>query len=614
MLLNKKNKVIYVLSGLSPFIKPFGGLLFFALVLNTIFSALNAISIAMIKPIFQIIFYQKIDIAQIPSGSAADNIKNGFYNFISGLVSGSNDMSGNLINLSILIIAIFLLKNIFKYTGSITTAKVEEGIIKSIRDNVFKKLTSLSVEFFDRSKEGSLISIITNDVGILYSTTVSNLVTILRESIQIILFLFLLIALSPFLTLIAFSTSIISFLLMRIGIKFLRRYASRMQSAMADFTTALQETISGIRIFKAYNAEEVSNKRFSRDTASYVRSALKYNKIISIIPSINEVFAIVALTVVLFIGGLQTINGIMKADDLMTFLFALFAIMSPIGTVVNGISQFQRGIVASERVFTILEREQTVVSGDKECKSFNDKIEIKNLNFAYNDTPVLQNINFRIEKSKKVAFVGASGSGKSTMLDLIIRFYDPIDGEITIDGVNIRDLTIESYRSKFGVVSQDCILFNDTVTNNIRFGDLSISYKEILNAARIANAYNFITNLPQGFDTIIGDRGLNLSGGERQRISIARALARNPEILIFDEATSSLDSESERVVQDAINESLKDRTAIIVAHRLATIINCDEILVFDNGYIVEHGSHTALLNQNGVYKKLYDIQIGNSLI
>ncbi len=383
-----------------------------------------------------------------------------------------------------------------------------------------------------------------------------------------------------------------------------------MQLAMADYTSTLNETIGGIRIIKAFNNEDNSIDRFKKDTNKYVLSAIKHKKIIEIIPSVNELFAIIALCVVLFIGGSQVLNNDMPPEKLMLFLFSLFSIMSPISTIFNSLSKFQHCIVAAERIFSIIDNEPTVKSGSIKINSFRDKIKIVNVNFAYNSELVLKNINLEIPKGKKVAFVGASGSGKSTLLDLIIRFFNPTTGEIYIDDINIRELEIASYRNLFGIVSQESILFNDTIENNIRFGLENVTKDEVINAAKQANAYNFIMNLPLGFDTGIGDRGVTLSGGERQRIAIARAILRNPEILLFDEATSALDSENEKIVQDAINSNLKDKTAIIVAHRLATIVDCDEIFVFENGQIVESGTHKELIEKNGVYAKLYHIQFG----
>lgn len=592
------------------FVKPFSALLFLSILLNTIFSAINALTIALIKPLFQIIFDQKLtdSIVPAPTNDFFEGLKNAFFGFLRQVIENPTDKVATLLNLALLIISVFIIKHIFKYLSTVANVKLQEGVVKSIRDIVFDKMTSLSIDFFAKSREGSLISIISNDVTVVNSTTITAIIGMLREIVQVIIYIFLLISISSYLTFIALITSLVSLLILKFGVKYLRRYASRMQIAMADYTTILQETISGIRVVKAYNAEKTALGKFLGQTARYVKSAIKYEKILSIIPSLNEILAIIALSIVVIIGGSQVLNGEMTADELMLFLFTLFAIMSPVGTLFHNLSQFQRGIVAGERIFKILDQEPTVQDGLEKLEKFEDKISIENVSFAYNNQMIIKNANFDIPKGKKIALVGASGSGKSTMLDLIIRFYDPTEGKIKIDGKDIRNLNIASYRSIFGIVSQETMLFNDTISNNIKYGVLEVHQNSIEESARLANAYDFITKLPKGFETEIGDRGILLSGGERQRIAIARALVRNPQILIFDEATSSLDAESEKIVQEAINKSLENRTAIIVAHRLSTIIDCDEILVFDNGEILERGSHNELIQKNGIYKKLFEIQ------
>jgi subfamily B ATP-binding cassette protein MsbA len=607
----KQQNSIKTLIRVAEFIRPFKYLLLLQIFLNTIFSLLSTVSMVLINPVLEIIFSDEKKSAEIVSNVSTknplENISDNFITYIKDFIS-NDDPVISLLNISYLLVTVFLAKNIFKYFASVVSTRLEEGVIKSIRDKIFAKITSLSVDFFSRSRQGNLISILTNDVSTINATTLNSFTTFLREIVQIILFMLVLFSISVKLTLIAFSTSIISLILIRFAINFLRKYASRMQNAMADYTSTLSETISGIRVVKAYNAETTTNLRFMNETYKYIRSAIKHKKIIELIPAFNEVFAILALCFVLFLGGTEVLNHSMRPSDLMTFIVVLFAIMSPISTVVNSISRFQHGIVSAERVFGILDEIPSVQSGKVGIKDIKDKIEICDVSFAYQDTTVLNSANFLIPKNKKIAFVGASGSGKSTMLDLIIRFYDPIKGEIKIDDKNIRDLDIIEYRSLFGIVSQENMLFNDTITNNIRYGLETVSEEDIIQAAKKANAYNFIMKMPEGFNTRIGDRGVTLSGGERQRIAIARSLVRNPKILVFDEATSALDAESEKIVQSAINESMKDKTAIIVAHRLATIIDCDEILVFDSGKIIERGNHKDLIKLNGTYSKLYDIQ------
>jgi subfamily B ATP-binding cassette protein MsbA len=382
---------------------------------------------------------------------------------------------------------------------------------------------------------------------------------------------------------------------------------------MADFTATISEIISGIRIVKAFNGESTAIARFKKDTQYYVKSLIKHQKVSNVVPALSELAAIGALCVVLLQGGTLILNGTLTPSDLMLFLFAVFSVMAPIMTVTNSITQFQRGIIAADRVFGILDREETVVNGSKDTILFNHSIELKNVSFKYFDKYVLRNINLVIEKGKQVAFVGSSGSGKSTMLDLIIRFYDPNEGDILIDGINLKEYDTKAYRSLFGVVSQENILFNDSVKNNISFGYAQYTDLELEQATKTSNSYNFINKMPNGLETLLGDRGVNISGGERQRIAIARALLRKPQILIFDEATSALDAESEKIVQNAINNSLEDKTAIIVAHRLSTIRNCDKIVVFDDGQIVEMGTHSELIAHNKQYAQLYSLQYNEDI-
>ncbi len=600
------------------FLKPFKFLFILTILLNTIFSILSALSIALIKPIISYIFdlnnknqsnsdYQN-SVSNNLNTDLLSNLKDKFYKFINDLVY-NQDIETTLYNLAYLIVGVFVAKNIVKYISSFTNVKLEEGIIKYIRDKLFNKLVSLPMEFYNKSKQGHILSVINNDVGILNSTTISVITNILRDLIQIIIFLFLLISISPYLTLIASSTSIVSLIIMKYSVSLLRKYSSRMQKAMSDFTTILQETISGIRVIKAFTSEKIILNKFEDQTKSYVKSAIKLNKINALVPAVNEIMAISALSIVLVVGGLGVVvYKNIQPDDLMTFLFSLFAIMTPITLVVNNINNFQRGIVSGERIFEILDADEKIISGKLLKVEFEKEIKFQNINFAYNVVNILKNINFEIFKGQRIALVGSSGSGKSTILDLLIRFYDTSSGELIVDGVNIKEYDLISYRNLFGIVSQENLLFNDTIENNIKFGNNDLSNEEMINVCKLANCYNFINKLDNKFETIVGDKGVNLSGGERQRIAIARALAKNPEIIVFDEATSALDAESEKLVQEAMNHILDTRTSIVVAHRLSTIINSDVIFVFENGEIVEFGSHLELIKNNGVYKKLYEIQ------
>ncbi|MBL7992894.1 MAG: ABC transporter ATP-binding protein [Candidatus Kapabacteria bacterium] len=594
------------------FVQPYRWLVIWALFFGAVFSALSALSIAIVQPIFQLLFDNVSLPVSSPDSGVLSRVKDSFYSSIIHFIGIGETKSSALIRLGVLIIFIFILKNISKYCCNILTTLLNENLIRSIRERLFTKMLHFSMDFFTAQKGGHLVSIITNDVAAVQGSVTAATLALAREPLQIVLFLLMLVSLSPFLTLVAFGTSICALLLIRIATKTLRRYAERMQTVMSNFTSVLQETLGGIRIVKAFSMEERVINLFTMQTRGYVRAASKYQRVYDIVPATSEIFAIIALSVVLYVGGQQVFSGEMRSHELITFLFALFSIMSPITNVVSLPAQVQRGLVAAETVFGILDREPTVENGTQNAPNFEQEIRVDNVQFAYQKgRSVLSDISFSITKGRKIALVGGSGSGKSTMCDLLIRLYDPSEGHIFLDGTDIRQFTFASYRRFFGVVSQESLLFNDTIANNIRFGSMGvITDSQVHEAARIANAAEFIEKLPDGYNTFIGDRGVLLSGGQKQRLAIARALVGNPAILVFDEATSALDSESERLVQEAINNVLEDRTAIIIAHRLSTIVSADEILVFNEGRIIERGNHTELLAKKGMYSRLYDIQFG----
>lgn len=590
------------------FVRPFIGLFFIAIVFNILFALLSTVFIAVIHPVLQILFNSTSDL-QLTNVSALGSIKDSFYASIRAIVLVENQYE-SLLRLCVFIISLSLIRNITKYISSITSTRLNEKIIKNMKDTLFSKISTLSMDFYTKHRSGELISLLNNDVGSMHSSIDPFMSTIFRNPVEILLLLALLLSLSPWLTFVAFSTSFVGVIVIRIATKYIRKYAHRIQQAHANSTAVAQETIYGIRTIKSFSAEERMISVFKKHTTDMVKDLVKVSRIQSLAPSINDLVAIISLAVVLYMGGSQVFEGSMNGADVMQFLFALFAIMSPISGLTNIPIQIQRGIVSAERVFKVLDTSETVKNGSKSIKGFNDSLVVSNVTFEYREqNPVLKNVSLELGKSKKIALVGASGSGKSTMLDLLIRFYDPNDGTITIDGENIKNLKLEDYRSLFGVVSQEAQLFNDSIRNNILFSSPNATDEQIVSAATLANAHSFITELPNGYDTLIGDRGIMLSGGQKQRLSIARALVANPQILLFDEATSALDSESEKLVQDAINTVLKDRSAIIVAHRLSTILACDCIYVFENGRIVERGTHSELIEiENGVYKNLYSIQ------
>jgi len=590
------------------YLKQFKLLLVLSIFLNTLFSILSTVTIIVIQPVLQALFepntMQKM---QVPAEDVSFQLKEWFFRTVMNVVTGSTH-SETLFRLGLLIIGLFTLKNLAKYLGNNVNTRLGEGVIKSIRDQLFTRIMAQSMDFFNKSKVGDSISLMLNSVGLMNGAITPLFFTLFRQPIEIALFLGVLLTYSPYLTFIAFSTSIGSLILVKLTTAPIKKYALRMQDAMAQLTQVLQEFLIGIRIVKSTSSEDKASSSFHTETRTYVRAAIKNQKIVDLVPAINEMLAIISLCAVLFIGGNEVYSGNMKAHELMTFLFALFSIMSPIAQITSTPATIQKGLVAAQSIFSIIDKSPSVKDGDLRCTSFNTALSIQDLSFSYDGQhPVLQNVSFDIAKGKKIALVGSSGSGKSTMSDLVIRLYDPTSGSILLDSQPIHDFTLESYRSLFGIVSQEAFLFHDTIAANIAFGS-DATREQIIEAAKIAHAHTFINALPEGYDTIIGDRGVLLSGGQRQRLAIARALARRPEILIFDEATSALDAESERLVQEAIADVLKNRTALIIAHRLSTIIDADCIHVFEQGRIVESGTHQELVALGGIYASMCALQ------
>ncbi len=575
------------------------------------FSVLSTVTIIVIQPVLEALFNPESMNSQpliSNNESISASIKQWFFTSVLDIVK-SDSHSKTLFHLGLLILFLFILKNLTKYLGNNVNVRLGEGISKSIRDQLFRKIMSLSMDYFNRSKVGDNISFITNSVATMNGAVSPLFLTVFRQPIEIALFLAVLFSYSPFLTLIAFSTSIGSLLIIKLSTKAIKNYASRMLFSMHALTSLIQEMISGIRLVKTTATEEKATSQFEQETQRYVKASVKNQKLVDLVPALNEILAISALCAVLYVGGNQVYAGELKPQELMTFLFALFSIMSPIAQLTNTPAVIQKGIVAAESVFDIIDQQPTVKNGNTSIKTFTSSITVDNLHFSYDGNhEVLHDIHLSIDKGKTIALVGQSGSGKSTMSDLIVRLYDPNKGSICVDGINIKEFSIEEYRQLFGIVSQDSFLFNDTIAENICFGKNTISEDEMIYAAKMANAHDFIMSLPLGYQTKIGDRGVLLSGGQKQRLAIARALVRKPQILIFDEATSALDAESEHLVQEAIHNLLQGRTAIIIAHRLSTIIDADCIYVFDNGSIAESGTHKELLEKGGIYSRLCSLQ------
>ena len=515
--------------------------------------------------------------------------------------------------LCITLLSVFFTKNIFLYIKNILLRIVELKLVKDIRDRLYKHIQTLSLGYFHKKQTGSITSIVMNDVEQLQVALAVVFQRLFVEPINILTFVTLLFIISWKLALIAIVIiPLAGIAIISIG-RSIRRKSRRTQAKIAEIMQILTETLSSIRIVKAFVNEKEEVKKFTGESQNYFKLLLKRARLDLISAPVTESFGVIIGVVLLWYGGLEVLsNQGVSAEDFIRFIVILFSILGPIKQMSNVNLKIQVGAASAERIFELLDTPPEIVEdlNPVDLKVFKNSIEFDKVHFEYNDgdTLVLDQVTFSIKKGEVVAMVGPSGSGKSTIADLIPRFYDVTTGSIKIDGHDLRKATLSSIRGNMGIVTQEVILFNDTIKNNIAYAQPNVTDEAIMKAAEAANALDFIEKTPERFNTLIGERGVNLSGGQKQRIAIARALLKNPPILILDEATSALDTESEKKVQNAIENLMKDRTALVIAHRLSTVQNADKIIVIDNGQVVEIGTHNELYENGGLYRRLYDIQ------
>lgn len=604
--------------------KPYWKHIVLTFVFTILFAVLNGLSVYLTIPLLDTLFQessQKQTVQQIPAADQAssilpdwviefkDNISNTFNNYIL-----SGEKTDILFKICIIIFISFLFKNIFSYLQSYFMIYVEYAAMKDLRDETYKHLHKLPISYFKKERVGNLISRFTNDVSIVQASISATFSNLIKEPLTIIVFLIIAFTISWKLSLFALIIVPTSSLLIAwLGSK-LKRLTTQLQIKLGDITSVLQETISGVKIVKAFGMENFENNRFMRETKNYFDMVLRTVRIRNLSSPITELLSIIIGVVIIYYGGLFVLQyKTLNASQFLGFLFAIFQMMPPIKELGSVNNRIQEASAAAERIFEICDTEPLIKTkeGAKELKEFKDTVTFENVFFHYEDSEelVLNNINFAVKKGDILALVGPSGGGKSTLVDLIPRFYDPTNGRILIDGTDIKNITVESLRSKMGIVTQETFLFNTTIFDNIAYGLKDFPMEKMIEAAKMANAHNFISEMPEGYKTIIGERGIKISGGQRQRLTIARALLKNPEIMIFDEATSALDNESEILVQEAIERLMKNRTTFVIAHRLSTIRNATSIVVIDKGGIVQQGTHEQLIMQEkGLYKKLYDMQ------
>ncbi|SHE75146.1 ATP-binding cassette, subfamily B, MsbA [Flavisolibacter ginsengisoli DSM 18119] len=576
-----------------------------------IFGLLN---FALIIPLLDVLFETKkqaLVTSLPPFHLSAEYFKAAFYYNLNYYIQTTSKISVLAYVCAVMLLFVFL-KNLFGFLSQKVLTRMRVNLVKRIREDLFYRYSTQSLQFFHTQKKGNLLSIISNDVGEIETTVVSAIQTLFRDPLVVIATFAFLFYLSPQLTFFTLVFFPVSGLIISSISKRLRKKSHLGQSLFGTILNLSEETISGIRIIKGFNAEDFINRKFLTESDKLARTTKSITNQRELASPLSEFLGVTVIVVIIIYGGYLILEGRsnMTASSFIAYIGFYYQIINPVKNISVAITNLQRGLVAGERVLNILDEPQRIKEKENALPvhAFNHSIHLKNIGFSYMHENVLHNIDLTIAKGKMIALVGESGAGKSTLADLVPRFYDVTEGTILLDDTDIRDLKVHDLRSLMAIVSQEAILFNDSVLNNITFGNTIIDREKAIAAAKAANAHNFIAELEEGYDTMIGDRGMRLSGGQRQRLTIARAIYKNAPILIMDEATSALDTESERLVQDAINKMMENRTSIVIAHRLSTIRHADEIIVLQKGVIVERGTHEQLLDKKGYYYKLVQMQ------
>ena len=595
------------------FAKPYKKYGFLNIFFNILYALFSALSFAALIPMLNVLFEKSEPVTKLPVYTGISDVKDYFIDYLGYHITqyAGDDKMKALVLVIGLVLVLFLFKNVFNYLAMYFITFLRNGVLKDVRNQMYQKITELPISYYSEKRKGDVIARITSDVLEIQHSFLSILELIVREPLTILFTILIMFGISPKLTVFVFIfIPIAGAIISRIG-KSLKKKSDRVQKEQGEFLSIVEETLGGLRVIKAFNAESRFFKTFSTSTGRFFQFSNKLLNRQNLASPTGEFLGILVIGVLLWFGGkMVLIDKTLDASSFIAYMGLAYNILTPAKAISKASFGVKKGNAAAERVLEILETENPIVDKkDAQNKStFEKDISIENISFKYEDDFVLKNFNLNVPKGNTVALVGQSGSGKSTIANLVTRFYDVNEGEIKIDGTNIKDISKKSLRGLMGLVTQDSILFNDTVKGNISMGKENASDEEIIEAAKIANAHDFIMDLPNGYDTNIGDSGNKLSGGQKQRLSIARAVLKNPPIMILDEATSALDTESERLVQDALEKMMRNRTSIVIAHRLSTIQNADTIVVLQKGEIVEQGPHIELIEKNGVYKKLVQMQ------
>jgi len=602
------------LKKLSRFISPYKRYAYLNIFFNILYALFSTLAMVSLMPMINVLFGEGEKVYEKPVYHGIKHLKpfvEDSLNYFITITTANDGAQQTLLYMIILIISLFLLKNFFSYLALFSITFLRNGVLKDLRNAIYEKVISLPISYYSEKKKGDIIARISGDVNEVKNSLLAVLELIVKEPLTIVFAIITMFTISAKLTIFVFLfIPVAGLIISRIG-KSLKRKSDRVQREQGVFLSTLEETLSGLKVIKGFNAEKKFNGKFQESTLKFYNFSNTLLNRQNLASPTSEFLGIVTIAALLWYGGsMVLIEKTLSGGAFIGYMALAYQILTPAKEISKASYKVKAGNAAADRVLEILDTESIIEDKPNAIikENFTDSIDINNVSFKYDDKLVLKNFSIKVPKGKTIALVGQSGSGKSTIANLVTRFYDVNKGSITVDGLDIRDLTKHSLRSLMGLVTQDSILFNDTIKNNILLGKEDATDGDVIEALKIANAWEFVKDLPKGMDTNIGDSGNKLSGGQKQRLSIARAVLKNPPIMILDEATSALDTESERLVQGALENMMKNRTSIVIAHRLSTIQNASEIVVMQKGEIVEQGTHNQLLKNKGVYKKLVDMQ------